>query len=51
MLARVTKNPEEYSEAFVEQFKIFHQELTDFFNAGRFNSYNLYFSLIRVKYI
>ncbi|GAB4844035.1 Phosphoglucan, water dikinase, chloroplastic [Ancistrocladus abbreviatus] len=34
MLARVTKNPGEYSEAFVEQFKIFHQELKDFFNAG-----------------
>jgi phosphoglucan,water dikinase len=35
MLARVTKNPGEYSEAFVEQFKIFHRELKDFFNAGR----------------
>ncbi|KAJ7957314.1 phosphoglucan, water dikinase, chloroplastic [Quillaja saponaria] len=34
MLARITKNPGEYSEAFVEQFKIFHQELKDFFNAG-----------------
>ncbi|XP_022722471.1 phosphoglucan, water dikinase, chloroplastic-like [Durio zibethinus] len=34
MLARVTRNPGEYSEAFVEQFKIFHQELKDFFNAG-----------------
>ncbi|KAK6266128.1 hypothetical protein QUC31_016965 [Theobroma cacao] len=34
MLARVTKNPGEYSEPFVEQFKIFHQELKDFFNAG-----------------
>lgn len=35
MLARITKNPGEYSEAFVEQFKIFHHELKDFFNAGR----------------
>ncbi|GLU18569.1 hypothetical protein SLE2022_348620 [Rubroshorea leprosula] len=34
MLARITKSPGEYSEAFVEQFKIFHQELKDFFNAG-----------------
>ncbi|CAA0840857.1 Phosphoglucan- water dikinase- chloroplastic [Striga hermonthica] len=34
MLARITKNPGEYSEAFVEQFKIFHGELKDFFNAG-----------------
>jgi phosphoglucan,water dikinase len=35
MLTRITKNPGEYSEAFVEQFKIFHHELKDFFNAGR----------------
>ncbi|XP_011074900.1 phosphoglucan, water dikinase, chloroplastic [Sesamum indicum] len=34
MLARITKKPGEYSEAFVEQFKIFHRELKDFFNAG-----------------
>ncbi|TYK17008.1 phosphoglucan [Cucumis melo var. makuwa] len=34
MLTRITKNPGEYSEAFVEQFKIFYQELKDFFNAG-----------------
>ncbi|KAA8527871.1 hypothetical protein F0562_035260 [Nyssa sinensis] len=34
MLSRITKNPGEYSEAFVEQFKIFHHELKDFFNAG-----------------
>ncbi|TYH03746.1 hypothetical protein ES288_A09G243800v1 [Gossypium darwinii] len=34
MLARITKNPGEYSEAFIEHFKIFHQELKDFFNAG-----------------
>ncbi|EXC14221.1 Phosphoglucan, water dikinase [Morus notabilis] len=34
MLARITKNTGEYSEAFVDQFKIFHQELKDFFNAG-----------------
>ncbi|KAK4772818.1 hypothetical protein SAY86_014593 [Trapa natans] len=34
MLSRITKNPGEYSEPFVEQFKIFHHELKDFFNAG-----------------
>ncbi|GAB2221724.1 hypothetical protein Droror1_Dr00012910 [Drosera rotundifolia] len=34
MLARITKVPGQYSEVFVEQFKIFHQELKDFFNAG-----------------
>ncbi|KAF0889128.1 hypothetical protein E2562_022141 [Oryza meyeriana var. granulata] len=34
MLARITKTPGEYSEAFVEQFKIFYRELKDFFNAG-----------------
>ncbi|XP_074320699.1 phosphoglucan, water dikinase, chloroplastic isoform X3 [Silene latifolia] len=34
MLARITKTPGEYSDTFVEQFKIFHQELKDFFNAG-----------------
>ncbi|KAL6643462.1 hypothetical protein ACP70R_018228 [Stipagrostis hirtigluma subsp. patula] len=34
MLARITKAPGEYSEAFVEQFKIFYAELKDFFNAG-----------------
>ncbi|KAG7029097.1 Phosphoglucan, water dikinase, chloroplastic [Cucurbita argyrosperma subsp. argyrosperma] len=34
MLARITKNPGEYSEAFIEQFKIFCRELKDFFNAG-----------------
>lgn len=34
MLERITKNPGEYNEAFVEQFKIFHHELKDFFNAG-----------------
>lgn len=36
MLERITKNPGEYSEAFVEQFKIFHHELKDFFNAARY---------------
>ncbi|XP_016191801.1 phosphoglucan, water dikinase, chloroplastic-like [Arachis ipaensis] len=36
MLAKITKNPREYNQAFVEQFKIFHQELKDFFNASRF---------------
>ncbi|CAN4120917.1 unnamed protein product [Withania somnifera] len=34
MLERITKQPGKYSEAFVEQFKIFHNELKDFFNAG-----------------
>ncbi|XP_050236543.1 phosphoglucan, water dikinase, chloroplastic isoform X2 [Mercurialis annua] len=34
MLARITRNPGEYNDAFVEQFKIFHHELKDFFNAG-----------------
>nr|XP_043610294.1 phosphoglucan, water dikinase, chloroplastic [Erigeron canadensis] len=34
MLERITKNPGEYNEAFVEQFKIFHHELKDFFNAA-----------------
>ncbi|XP_038701840.1 phosphoglucan, water dikinase, chloroplastic isoform X2 [Tripterygium wilfordii] len=34
MLARITKTPGEYGEAFIEQFKIFHHELKDFFNAG-----------------
>lgn len=35
MLARITQTPGEYSDAFVEQFKIFYNELKDFFNAGR----------------
>ncbi|KAJ4954682.1 hypothetical protein NE237_011465 [Protea cynaroides] len=34
MLARITRNPGEYNDAFVEQFKIFYYELKDFFNAG-----------------
>ncbi|CAH9136523.1 unnamed protein product [Cuscuta epithymum] len=34
MLERITKNHGEYSEAFVEQFRIFHRELKDFFNAA-----------------
>ncbi|PWZ44952.1 Phosphoglucan, water dikinase, chloroplastic [Zea mays] len=34
MLARITKTPGEYNEAFVEQFQIFYSELKDFFNAG-----------------
>ncbi|KMZ66832.1 Phosphoglucan, water dikinase, partial [Zostera marina] len=34
MLLRITKEPGQYSEAFIEQFKIFHLELKDFFNAG-----------------
>lgn len=47
MLARITRAPGEYSEAFVEQFKIFYGELKDFFNAGRLFNYlfglNFYF--------
>ncbi|MCO5596749.1 hypothetical protein L7F22_050818 [Adiantum nelumboides] len=35
LLGRVTKNPGEYSADFVEQLKIFFNELKDFFNAGR----------------
>lgn len=38
MLAKITKTPGQYSEAFIEQFEIFHQELKDFFNAGRYAS-------------
>ncbi|XP_020571992.1 phosphoglucan, water dikinase, chloroplastic-like [Phalaenopsis equestris] len=34
MLSRITKIPGQYSQAFIEQFKIFHTELKDFFNAG-----------------
>ncbi|KAG0565181.1 hypothetical protein M758_8G165600 [Ceratodon purpureus] len=34
MLARVTKNPGEYNEAFVNEFRTFYAELKDFFNAG-----------------
>ncbi|XP_071742670.1 phosphoglucan, water dikinase, chloroplastic isoform X2 [Rutidosis leptorrhynchoides] len=34
MLERITKTPGQYNDAFVEQFKIFHHELKDFFNAG-----------------
>ncbi|KAJ4968179.1 hypothetical protein NE237_014880 [Protea cynaroides] len=34
MLVRITRNPGEFSDAFVEEFKIFHHELKDFFNAG-----------------
>lgn len=41
MLERITKQPGQYSEAFVEQFKIFHNELKDFFNAGRYDLYLL----------
>ena len=39
MLARITRNPGEYSESFIEQFKIFYGELKDFFNAGRFDEH------------
>lgn len=48
MLAKITKNPGEYSEAFVEQFKIFHEELKDFFNAGRLDV-NVDLFVIRCK--
>uniref|UniRef100_A0A2P2L2M0 Phosphoglucan water dikinaseic n=1 Tax=Rhizophora mucronata TaxID=61149 RepID=A0A2P2L2M0_RHIMU len=34
MLAKITKEPGQYGKAFIEQFKIFHCELKDFFNAG-----------------
>jgi phosphoglucan,water dikinase len=34
MLARVTKSPGQYSEAFVNEFRTFYAELKDFFNAG-----------------
>ncbi|ESQ32164.1 hypothetical protein EUTSA_v10003634mg [Eutrema salsugineum] len=34
MLERITETPGQYSGDFVEQFKIFHNELKDFFNAG-----------------
>ncbi|KAJ7532990.1 hypothetical protein O6H91_13G028200 [Diphasiastrum complanatum] len=34
LLSRVTKNPGDYSEAFIEQLKLFYAELKDFFNAG-----------------
>lgn len=34
MLKRITKTPGQFSDAFVEQFKIFFKELKDFFNAG-----------------
>lgn len=43
MLERITKKPGEYNEAFVEQFKIFHHELKDFFNAGRFAIFGSHF--------
>jgi len=36
MLQRITETPGKYSGDFVEQFKIFHNELKDFFNAGRY---------------
>lgn len=34
MLARITAPGAEYSGEFVSEFKIFTQELRDFFNAG-----------------
>jgi len=34
ILGRITAPGAEYSQPFVEQFKIFHQELQDFFNAA-----------------
>eukprot|EP00955_Chlamydomonas_euryale_P012113 130567-Chlamydomonas_euryale.AAC.1 len=34
MLRRVTANPGEYNDAFVNEFKVFVRELRDFFNAS-----------------
>ncbi|CAI5966357.1 unnamed protein product [Closterium sp. NIES-65] len=34
LLRRVTRTPGEYSEAFVQQLKLFYAELKDFFNAS-----------------
>ena len=34
MLQRITAPGTQYSQAFVQEFKIFTQELRDFFNAG-----------------
>ncbi|XP_013678161.1 phosphoglucan, water dikinase, chloroplastic [Brassica napus] len=34
MLERITETPGKYGGDFVEQFRIFHNELKDFFNAG-----------------
>lgn len=34
MLRRITRNPGEYNEDFVSEFKIFFEELKDFFNAN-----------------
>ena len=49
MLAKITKTPGQYSEAFIEQFKIFHQELKDFFNAGRYASLSNTFATLSNK--
>ena len=34
MLKRITANPGEFSQPFVEEFKIFMKELREFFNAS-----------------
>jgi phosphoglucan,water dikinase len=34
MLARITSKKAQFSEAFVKEFKVFTEELRDFFNAG-----------------
>ena len=34
MLEKVTRNPGEFNESFVKEFKIFTEELRDFFSAG-----------------
>eukprot|EP00898_Chlorokybus_atmophyticus_P001306 jgi/Chlat1/2176/Chrsp17S02751 len=34
MLQRVTAKPGEYNEAFIKEFRLFHKELKDFFNAA-----------------
>ena len=33
MLAKITRNPGEFNESFVNEFKIFTKELREFFNA------------------
>ena len=34
MLDRVTRHPGEYSQGFVDEFRVFYRELADFFSAG-----------------
>lgn len=35
ILKRITESPNDYSSEFIEQFKIFHEELLEFFNASQ----------------